>query len=402
MAASSLPLLLALAVAAPAQAGALPQASQMTVAPVVSAVTPGVVSISTRGGRRPAARSARRPAPDGEFGGPEGPPRREMGTAGSGVIVDAERGYVLTNAHVVRGATLIEVSTRDKRRLRAELIGHDPGTDLAVLRIKAEQLTAVPLGDSDQVQVGDFVLAVGNPFGLGQTVTSGIVSALGRTGDGAGAGYEDFIQTDASINPGNSGGALVTLDGRLIGINTAIFSQTGGNVGIGFAVPINMARNVVEQIVAYGEVKRGRIGVLVQDVTPELAQTLGLESRGAVVSALEPGSPAERAGLLKGDVVMAIDDTPIRDAAHLHNLVGLKPVGEQSRSPPGEKAHRQRLFRCGSSLGLPRPPQGGVRFARIAIRSWVTVIQSLTSTSVPETAASPSKFMHVRMSLSHL
>jgi Do/DeqQ family serine protease len=243
------------------------------------------------------------------------------------VIVDAERGYVLTNAHVVEGANLIEVTTRDKRRLKAELVGRDPETDLAVLRVKAEQLTAVPLGDSDRVQVGDFVLAVGNPFGLGQTVTSGIVSALGRTGVGAGAGYEDFIQTDASINPGNSGGALVTLDGRLIGINTAIFSRTGGNVGIGFAVPINMAKNVVEQIVAHGEVKRGRIGVLVQDVTPELAQTLGVERRGAVVSDLKPGSPAVRAGFAKGDVVVAIDNTPIRDASHLRNLLGLKPVG---------------------------------------------------------------------------
>jgi len=269
----------------------------------------------------------RGPAPDEGFDGPEGTPRREMGSAGSGVIVDAERGYVLTNAHVVKGANLIEVTTRDKRRFKAELVGHDPETDLAVLRVKAEQLTAVPLGDSDKVQVGDFVLAIGNPFGLGQTVTSGIVSALGRTGVGAGAGYEDFIQTDASINPGNSGGALVTLNGRLIGINTAIFSRTGGNVGIGFAVPINMAKSVIEQIVAHREVKRGRIGVMVQDVTPELAQKLGVESRGAIVSDLKPGSPAERAGLAKGDVVMAIDNTPIRDASHLHNLVGLKPVG---------------------------------------------------------------------------
>jgi len=324
---STIPLFLGLTVSEPAQAGALPQASQMTVAPIVSVVTPGVVSITTRGASKAGGSLMRGPLPGEEFGRPEGPPRREMSTAGSGVIVDAEHGYVLTNAHVVKGATLIEVTTRDKRRLRAELVGRDPETDLAVLRIKAEQLTAVPLGDSDKVQVGDFVLAVGNPFGLGQTVTSGIVSALGRTGAGDGAGYEDFIQTDASINPGNSGGALVTLDGRLIGINTAMFSQSGGNVGIGFAVPINMAKNVVEQIIAHGEVKRGRIGVQVQDVTPELAKTLGVESRGALVADLKPGSPAERAGLAKGDVVMTIDNTPIRDASHLHNLVGLKPVG---------------------------------------------------------------------------
>jgi Do/DeqQ family serine protease len=289
-------------------------------------VTPGVVSITTQGAKVGSS-LMHGPAPGQEFGPPNGPPRRGMGTAGSGVIVDAEHGYVLTNAHVVEGATLIEVTTRDTRRFKAELVGRDPETDLAVLRINADQLTAVPLGNSDEAQVGDFVLAVGNPFGLGQTVTSGIVSALGRTGVGAGAGYEDFIQTDASINPGNSGGALVTLDGRLIGINTAIFSRTGGNIGIGFAVPINMAKSVVEQIVAHGEVKRGRIGVLVQDVTPELAQTLGVERRGAVVSDLKPGSPAARAGFAKGDVVVAIDNTPIRDASHLRNLLGLKPVG---------------------------------------------------------------------------
>src|SRR3982751_2942966 len=324
-AATAIPLLLALSAFAPAQAGALPQTSQMTVAPVVSAVTPGVVSITTQGAKA-GSPLMHGPAPGQEFGPPNGPPRRGMGTAGSGVIVDAEHGYVLTNAHVVKGANLIEVTTRDKRRFKAELVGRDRETDLAVLRINAEQLTAVPLGDSDQVQVGDFVLAVGNPFGLGQTVTSGIISALGRTGLGV-ESYEDFIQTDASINPGNSGGALITLDGRLIGINTALFSHTGSNVGIGFAVPVNMAKNVIEQIVAHREVKRGRIGVLVQDVTPELAQTLGVEGRGAVVSALEPGSPAARAGLTQGDVVTAIDNTPIRDASHLRNLVGLKHVG---------------------------------------------------------------------------
>jgi Do/DeqQ family serine protease len=327
IAGAAIPLLLLLATPAPAWAGALPQASQTTVAPVVSAVTPGVVSITTGGAAKASNPRMRDPALGEEFDSPEGPPRREMGSAGSGVIVDAERGYVLTNAHVVKGAKLIEVTTRDKRRFKAELVGHDPETDLAVLRIKAEQLTAVPLGDSDKVQVGDFVLAIGNPFGLGQTVTSGIVSALGRTGIGAGAGYEDFIQTDASINPGNSGGALVTLNGRLIGINTAIFSRTGGNVGIGFAVPINMAKSVIEQIVAHREVKRGRIGVMVQDVTPELAQTLGVEGQGAVVSGLEAGSPAAVAGLTKGDVVTAIDNTPIRDATHLRNLVGLKRAG---------------------------------------------------------------------------
>jgi len=323
---AAIPIVLALSAPTPAQAGALPQASQMTVAPVVSAVTPGVVSIATRGAAKAGNPPMRDPAPGEGFDSPDDQPRREVHFAGSGVIVDAEHGYVLTNAHVVKGANLIEVTTRDKRRFKAELVGRDRETDLAVLRINAEQLTAVPLGDSDQVQVGDFVLAVGNPFGLGQTVTSGIVSALGRAGLGV-ESYEDFIQTDASINPGNSGGALITLDDRLIGINTALFSHTGSNVGIGFAVPVNMAKNVIEQIVAHREVKRGRIGVLVQDVAPELAQTLGVEGRGAVISALEPGSPAARAGLTQGDVITAIDTTPIRDASHLRNLVGLKHVG---------------------------------------------------------------------------
>ena len=321
-----IPIVLALSAPTPAQAGALPQASQMTVAPVVSAVTPGVVSIATHGAAKAGNPPMRDPAPGEGFDSPDDQPRREVHFAGSGVIVDAEHGYVLTNAHVVKGTNLIEVTTRDKRRFKAELVGRDRETDLAVLRINAEQLTAVPLGDSDQVQVGDFVLAVGNPFGLGQTVTSGIVSALGRAGLGI-ESYEYFIQTDASINPGNSGGALITLDGRLIGINTALFSHTGSNVGIGFAVPVNMAKNVIEQIVAHREVKRGRIGVLVQDVAPELAQTLGVEGRGAVISVLEPGSPAARAGLTQGDVITAIDTTPIRDASHLRNLVGLKHVG---------------------------------------------------------------------------
>jgi len=186
----------------------------------------------------------------------------------------------------------------------------------------------VPFGDSDRLEVGDFVLAIGNPFGLGQTVTSGIVSALGRTGLGI-EGYEDFIQTDASINPGNSGGALVTLDGKLIGINTAILSRTGGNVGIGFAVPINMVRRVMDQIIAHGEVRRGRIGVAIQDLTPDLAEALGSRSgQGAVIGSVEPGSPAARAGLTKGDVVTAVDGVAIKSAAQLRNMIGLTPVGQ--------------------------------------------------------------------------
>jgi len=208
------------------------------------------------------------------------------------------------------------------------LIGRDPDTDIAVLQIPASGLTAVPVGDSDRVQVGDFVLAIGNPFGLGQTVTSGIVSALGRS---LGIeGYEDFIQTDASINPGNSGGPLVDLRGRLVGINTAILAPGGGNIGIGFAVPINMARNAMEQIIRTGAVRRGRIGVTIQDLTPELAASLGARrNEGAVISGVEARSPAAQAGLRSGDIVVAVDGAPVRGASQLRNRIGLAAVNDQ-------------------------------------------------------------------------
>jgi len=253
---------------------------------------------------------------------------REVSASGSGVIVDARRGYVLTNNHVVAEAEAIEVTTKDNQRFRAKLVGRDPGTDVAVLQIPAQGLQAVPLGDSDRLEVGDYVVAIGNPFGLGQTVTSGIVSALGRGGLRV-EGYEDFIQTDASINPGNSGGALVNLRGRLVGINTAILAPSGGNVGIGFAVPINMARSVMDQIVEYGEVRRGRVGIAVQDLTPEIAKAMHIgATEGAVVAQVEPGSAAERAGLRRGDVVVAIDGVQVRSATQVRNHVGLKRVGQ--------------------------------------------------------------------------
>ena len=259
----------------------------------------------------------------------EGPVERETQAMGSGVIVDAGRGYVLTNAHVVENATNIEVTTKDNRRLKARLVGRDAETDIAVLQVSADNLTAVAMGDSDRLQVGDFVLAVGNPFGLGQTVTSGIVSALGRSGLGI-EGYEDFIQTDASINPGNSGGALVDLQGRLVGINTAILAPGGGNIGIGFAVPINMARQVMDQLIRYGAIKRGRIGVAIQDLTPDVAQALGTShTQGAVVARVERGSPAEDAGLKSGDLVFAVNGAPIRSGAELRNRVGLARIGDR-------------------------------------------------------------------------
>jgi serine protease Do len=254
----------------------------------------------------------------------------EFEAAGSGVIVDADRGYVLTNNHVVENATEIKVTTKDGRTLDATLIGRDPPTDVAVVKIQnATNLKALTLGDSDKLEVGDFVVAIGNPFGLGQTVTSGIVSALGRSGLGI-EEYEDFIQTDAPINSGNSGGALISLCGELVGINTAIVAPQGGNVGIGFAVPINLARRVMDEIVQHGQVRRGWIGVSLQNLTPELASQLHVSAtQGAVVAEVLPNSPAERAGMRQGDVIVTIDGATVQSATQLHNKVGLTPIGQR-------------------------------------------------------------------------
>ncbi len=309
-----------------AQAQGMPDAT--TVAPVVERVTPAVVNISTRS-RDPARENPLLNDPFFRryFDLPRDLPRRDTTAAGSGVIVDAGRGFILTNAHVVEDADIIEVVLKDNRVFRARLVGRDPLTDIAVLKIDAGRLVDVPLGDSGRVAVGDFVLAVGNPFGLGQTVTSGIVSAIGRSGLGI-EGYEDFIQTDASINPGNSGGALVNFRGELIGINTAILAPGGGNIGIGFAVPVNMARAVMEQLVEHGEVRRGRIGIAIQDLTPQLSESLAASTaEGAVVAAVEGGSPADRAGLRRGDVIVAVDGSPVRSATEIRNRIGLTRAG---------------------------------------------------------------------------
>ncbi|ARO89022.1 serine endoprotease DegQ [Nitrosospira lacus] len=249
-------------------------------------------------------------------------------SAGSGVIVDAAKGYVVTNFHVIKDAQQILVTLKDRRQFQAKLVGTDPGTDIALLKIEAKNLRALRLGDSDLLNVGDFVVAIGNPFGLGQTVTSGIVSALGRSGLDI-EGYEDFIQTDASINPGNSGGALVSLKGELVGINTAIIGPSGANVGIGFAVPSAMVKSVLEQIVRFGEVRRGRLGASSEDITHDLASSLGLAStEGAIISTIEPGSPAEKAGLMPRDVVTGVNGRAVRNAADLRNKVGMRPIGE--------------------------------------------------------------------------
>jgi serine protease Do/serine protease DegQ len=265
------------------------------------------------------------------FDFPEMPRQREVQSAGSGVIIDAENGYIVTNAHVVEQADEILVVLNDRRELEAEVVGTDPEADIAVLQVEAEGLSELPFSaDSDPVGVGDFVVAIGNPFGLGQTATLGIVSAVGRSGLGI-EGYEDFIQTDASINPGNSGGALVDMEGELVGINTAILSRTGGNIGIGFAIPARMARQLADQLIAYGEVRRGQLGVTIQDLTPDIARAMGLEraAAGAGVSQVMPDTPAEESGLRAGDVIVAVNGQPIRSSSELRNTVGLMQPGTE-------------------------------------------------------------------------
>jgi serine protease Do/serine protease DegQ len=254
--------------------------------------------------------------------------QRKRQGLGSGVILDSALGIVLTNAHVIEGADKITVTLKDGREMLAKVLGADKDSDVAVIQIEADNLTEIPIGNSDQLRVGDFVVAIGNPFGLRQTVTSGIISALGRSGLGIEA-YEDFIQTDASINPGNSGGALVDLSGQLIGINTAIMAPSGGNVGIGFSIPINMALKIKQQLVEFGEVQRGRLGVKIQDLTADLSQAFELEnSQGAIISKVEIDSAADKAGIKAGDVVLRANGRVIRNGADLRNAIGLLRVGD--------------------------------------------------------------------------
>ena len=310
----------------PAQVGDTPVPS---LAPMVKRVSPAVVNIATRGTVQEQNPLLNDPFFRRFFDIPNTPRQRQFQSAGSGVIVDARQGLIITNAHVIENATEITVTLLDNRSLTAKVVGKDPGSDVAVLRVQANNLTAIPIADSDRTEVGDFVVAIGNPFGLGHTVTSGIVSALGRSGINP-EGYEDFIQTDASINPGNSGGALVNLDGQLVGINSAILSRTGGNIGIGFAIPANMMKTVMAQLVKYGEVKRGVLGVNIQTLTPDIAQSMELGNvQGALVSQVVEGSAAEKAGIRAGDVVTAVNGKPVKDAAGLRNVIGLLSVGDK-------------------------------------------------------------------------
>ena len=323
---------------APASAAGFPAAIGDTpipsLAPMIKRISPAVVNVGTRGTVKENGPS--NPLLEDPFfkrffdvPGETGPRERTFQSAGSGVIVDAAKGYIVTNAHVVENATEITVTLQDGRDLKADVVGSDQASDIAVLKVKPERLSQIVLGDSLHIEVGDFVVAIGNPFGLSHTVTSGIISGLGRSGINP-DGYENFIQTDASINPGNSGGALVNLRGELIGINSAILSRSGGNIGIGFAIPVNMARNVLDQLIRFGTVKRGLLGVTIRPLTPDIAQALGLgEANGALVMQVVPGSSADRAGVRAGDVITSVNGTTVKSHNELRNAIGMMRVGDK-------------------------------------------------------------------------
>lgn len=341
--ASSLPASAGLPIA-DSQGQALP-----SLAPMLKKINPAVVNISTF-----STKAINNPLLNDPFfrhffnipdqgRQPQQRPQKRKQSAGSGVIVDASKGIVITNYHVIKGADEVEVSLLDGRTYKAEVTGGDPDLDIAVLTIDANKLTEVKIADASKLQVGDFVVAIGNPFGLGQTVTTGIVSALERTGLGI-EGYENFIQTDASINPGNSGGALVNLKGELVGINTAIIAPAGGNVGIGFAIPVDMAEASMKQILQHGEVRRGQIGVSIQDITADLRKAFHLKNgqQGVLVSGVGPDTPAEKAGILSGDVIIAVDDNPTQSAGQLRSQIGIKSIGDVvkiSLMRDGKKKH---------------------------------------------------------------
>jgi len=304
--------------------------AQSSLAELVDSTSPSVVTIAIKGTRK----IQHNPFFDDPFferffGQPQPPREREFGGGGSGVIVDGIQGYIITNHHVIEKAKEIKVFLKDGGEYLAELIGSDPGTDIAVLKINLSRtISQMPLGDSSLLRVGDFALAIGAPFGLSQTVTSGIISALGRP-QMSSDGYGDFIQTDAAINPGNSGGALVDLRGQLIGINSAIYTRSGGNIGIGFAIPVNTVKNIMHQIIEFGSVKRGLLGVIISSINKDIAAQLGLEvEKGALIQEVSPNSAAEEAGLLVGDVITKINGEKTETSNDLRNAIGLKRSGE--------------------------------------------------------------------------
>ena len=307
-----------------------PERGPVSYADAVAAARPAVVNIYTARVvvQRPSA-LLQDPAFRHFFGGTSGGPHRQLESSlGSGVIISPQ-GYVLTNHHLVEGAEEIQVMLADGRSAAASVVGVDPETDLAVLKTTLDGLPAVTLGDSEGLRVGDVVLAIGNPFGVGQTVTMGIVSATDRSHLGLST-FEDFIQTDAAINPGNSGGALVDARGRLVGINTAIFSKSGGSQGIGFAIPVNLAKGVLAEIIGQGRVSRGWLGVEVHDLTPELAESFGLgDARGVVVAGVLRQGPAERAGIQPGDVITAVGETPVQSERRLLDAIARSHPGSQ-------------------------------------------------------------------------
>jgi len=347
-----------------------------SLAPLVERVSPAVVNIRVN-------QIVTRSSPFGDdafrrfFGIPEGQGSpREVASAGSGVIIDADRGFILTNHHVVENADEIQISLFDGEIHDAEVIGSDAATDIALLKVEAEGLTEMPIGDSEVVRVGDFVLAIGNPFGLGHTVTSGIVSALGRMGISQN-GYEDFIQTDASINPGNSGGALVNMRGELIGINSAIISRSGGNVGIGFAVPTEIASSIMRQILDFGEVRRGLLGVTIQPIDAEVAEALNATvDQGALITEIVPGSAAEQSGLQVDDIIVGVNGDKITNASELRNTIGLKGSGESvnieyirdgdTRTTSATLGQQQMLQSAGAEI---HPGLAGAQFAAASASS---------------------------------
>ena len=356
----------------PPEAGGQPLPS---LAPMLRNVTPAVVSIQSKQIVRTRSPLADDPFFRQFFGIPDVPQERVQQALGSGVIVDAEKGLVLTNNHVVEAADGITVTLADGRSVEGQTVGSDPDTDIALVRIPADHLTALKIADSSQLQVGDFVVAVGNPFGLGQTVTSGIVSALGRSGlDGL--GYQNMIQTDASINPGNSGGALVNLRGELVGINRAIYSPSGGSVGIGFAIPSSLANDVMHQLLASGKVVRGSLGIEAQDINDRIVKGMHLSSnRGALVARVYPGSAAETAGVKIGDIITAVNDQQIADSRGLHNQEGLVPVG---------KPIALQLLRDGHSIALSAALKVQVQADKLAGVKLDPRLQGATFGDLPE------------------